>query len=151
MNPREYFAEIKNIEGVVFKDETHVVSKHTSHRDPKKRLIHALGILLTLALAALSVAALWRAGDDRHVPIAGSWFNFYWATGISGLLAILWVMAYPIRRQIFRRRAIPLRYWMLTHAYAGVVCARNWCLPRHGQRAELAQAQALISWTSLSS
>lgn len=120
VNPREYFAEIANIEGIVFKDETHVVSKHTTHRDPKKKVIHALGILLTLLLAGVSVAALWRSGD-RHVPLVGSWLDFYWATGITGLLAITWVMMYPIRRQIFRRRVVPLRYWMLTHAYAGVI------------------------------
>jgi Fe-S-cluster-containing dehydrogenase component/CRP-like cAMP-binding protein len=119
VNPREYFAEIKNIEGIVFKDETHIVSKHTTHRDPKKRLLHVLGIISTLALTALSVVALWRFG--RFAPIVGSWMNFYWATGIVGLLAIVWVMVYPLRRQIFRRRVIPLRYWLLTHAYAGVI------------------------------
>jgi Fe-S-cluster-containing dehydrogenase component/CRP-like cAMP-binding protein len=120
VNPREYFAEIGNIEGVVFKDETHVVSKHTSHRDPKKRLLHVLGIVLTLALGAGAAAVLFsRYG--RQTPLAGGWFNFYWATGISGLLAIVWVMMYPARRQVFRRRVWPLRYWMLTHAYAGVI------------------------------
>ncbi|HQR39566.1 MAG TPA: cyclic nucleotide-binding domain-containing protein [Blastocatellia bacterium] len=119
VSPRVYFDEIANIEGVIFKDDTHIVSKHTSHRDPKKRLIHLLGIVLTLALAAVSVAALYRIGRDN--PLLGSWFNFYWFTGIVGLLAITWVMLYPIRRQIFRKRVIPLRYWMLSHAYMGVI------------------------------
>ncbi len=120
VNPREYFAEIKNIEGIVFKDETHVVSKHTSHVDPKKRMLHVLGILLSLALTAGSAAVLFsRFG--RSMPLVGGWLNFYWATGILGLVAIAWVMLYPIRRQIFRKRVIPLRYWLLTHAYAGVI------------------------------
>lgn len=119
VDPAAYFAEIGNIQGVVFRDETHIVSKHTSHVDPKKRLLHALGILSTAVLVLLSLASLWRFGRD--LPIVGTWLNFYWATGIVGLIAIGLVMLYPVRRQIFRRRVMPLRYWMLTHAYAGVV------------------------------
>ena len=30
-------------------------------------------------------------------------------------------MTYPARKQIYRRRAGPLRYWMLAHVYAGVL------------------------------
>jgi ABC-type sugar transport system ATPase subunit len=30
-------------------------------------------------------------------------------------------MTYPARRQIYRRRAGPLRYWMLAHSYLGVI------------------------------
>lgn len=119
VDPAAYFAEIGNIQGVVFRDETHIVSKHTSHVDPKKRLLHALGILSTAVLVLLSLASLWRFGRD--LPIVGTWLNFYWATGIVGLIAIGLVMLYPVRRQIFRRRVMPLRYWMLTHAYAGVI------------------------------
>jgi Fe-S-cluster-containing dehydrogenase component/CRP-like cAMP-binding protein len=119
VDPAAYFAEIGNIQGVVFRDETHIVSKHTSHVDPKKRLLHGLGILSTAVLVLLSLASLWRFGRD--LPIVGTWLNFYWATGIVGLIAIGLVMLYPVRRQIFRRRVMPLRYWMLTHAYAGVI------------------------------
>ena len=103
----------------MFRDETHIVSKHTSHTDPKKRLLHALGILSTAVLVLLSIASLWKFGRD--LPIVSTWLNFYWATGIVGLIAIVLVMLYPVRRQIFRRRVMPLRYWMLTHAYAGVI------------------------------
>lgn len=119
VDPAAYFAEIGNIQGIVFRDETHLVSKHSSHTDPKKRLLHAAGLLSTVFLVALSLASIWRFGRD--LPIVGTWLNFYWATGIVGLLGILVVMLYPIRRQVFRKRAIPLRYWMLTHAYAGVI------------------------------
>lgn len=119
VDPAAYFAEIGNIQGVVFRDETHIVSKHSSHVDPKKRMLHALGLLSTAVLVLLSLASLWRFGRD--LPIFGTWLNFYWATGIVGLIAIVLVMLYPIRRQIFRRRVMPLRYWMLTHAYAGVI------------------------------
>ncbi|MGB5035104.1 MAG: cyclic nucleotide-binding domain-containing protein [Blastocatellia bacterium] len=119
VDPAAYFEEIGNIQGVVFRDETHIVSKHTSHTDPKKRLLHALGILSTAVLVLLSIASLWKFGRD--LPIVSTWLNFYWATGIVGLVAIVLVMLYPVRRQIFRRRVMPLRYWMLTHAYAGVI------------------------------
>jgi hypothetical protein len=30
-------------------------------------------------------------------------------------------MAYPVRKQIYKRRAGPLRYWMLSHSYLGVI------------------------------
>jgi hypothetical protein len=30
-------------------------------------------------------------------------------------------MTYPVRRQIYRRRAGPLRYWLLLHSYLGVI------------------------------
>jgi hypothetical protein len=43
-----------------------------------------------------------------------------WVTGIAGLAGIVWVMGYPIRKQIYRRRAGALRYWMLSHIYLGV-------------------------------
>jgi len=31
------------------------------------------------------------------------------------------VMAYPVRKQIYKRRAGPLRYWLLSHSYLGVI------------------------------
>jgi len=43
-----------------------------------------------------------------------------WLTGLSGLAGILVVMTYPIRKQIYRRRAGALRYWLLVHSYIGV-------------------------------
>jgi hypothetical protein len=44
-----------------------------------------------------------------------------WITGLTGLAGIAWVMAYPARKQIYRRRAGALRYWMLSHIYIGVL------------------------------
>ena len=43
-----------------------------------------------------------------------------WLTGLSGLAGILIVMTYPIRKQVYRRRAGALRYWLLVHSYIGV-------------------------------
>jgi hypothetical protein len=44
-----------------------------------------------------------------------------WLTGIVGLAGIVWVMMYPMRKQVYRRRAGALRYWMLSHIYLGVL------------------------------
>ena len=46
-----------------------------------------------------------------------------WATGIVGLAGVVVVMAYPIRKQIYRRRAGALRYWLLAHVYFGALAA----------------------------
>jgi hypothetical protein len=46
-----------------------------------------------------------------------------WITGLAGLVGIAAVMTYPIRKQIYRRRAGALRYWMLAHVYLGGLAA----------------------------
>ncbi|MFN0123884.1 MAG: cyclic nucleotide-binding domain-containing protein [Blastocatellia bacterium] len=121
VNPREYFSEIKQIEGLTFRDSTHAIGRglHTSHQDKGKQLTHLAGMALTIALTALTVLIMFRTG--RHEPLAGAWLNFYWLSGLVGLLGILVVMAYPVRRQMYKKRAGPLRYWMLVHSYAGVI------------------------------
>jgi hypothetical protein len=53
--------------------------------------------------------------------LSTNWFNFRWITGLVGLLGIVVVMAYPMRRQMWQTRSGSLRFWMLTHAYAGVI------------------------------
>ncbi len=44
-----------------------------------------------------------------------------WATGLTGLVGTAIVMTYPLRKQIYRRRAGALRYWLLSHVYVGAV------------------------------
>jgi hypothetical protein len=44
-----------------------------------------------------------------------------WLTGIVGLVGVAAVMTYPFRKQVYRRRAGALRYWMLAHIYFGTV------------------------------
>jgi hypothetical protein len=44
-----------------------------------------------------------------------------WLTGIVGLAGVAVVMTYPFRKQVYRRRAGALRYWMLAHVYAGAI------------------------------
>ncbi len=119
VDPHTYFAEIKQIEGLVFKDATHAIARHVSHKDRGKRLLHAIGLTTTVALTLLTVLGIMRY--KLELPLLGGWLNMRWLTGLAGLAGIVGVMAYPLRRQIYRRRAGPLRYWMLAHSYLGVI------------------------------
>ncbi len=53
-------------------------------------------------------------------------------TGLIGLGGIAAVMTYPARKQVYRRRARPLRYWMLMHVYLGLIAGITLLL--HGGR-----------------
>ncbi|MGH9755229.1 MAG: cyclic nucleotide-binding domain-containing protein [Blastocatellia bacterium] len=119
VDPRSYFAEVKNIEGLIFKGPTQAIARHTSHKDAGKRVMHAIGIIVTLVSIALTVMGLMDYGLET--PLFGSWLDMRWLTGIVGLVGIAGVMAYPVRKQIYKRRAGPLRYWMLSHNYLGVI------------------------------
>jgi len=119
VDPHTYFAEIKNIEGVIFRDATHAVAHHVSHKDLGKRIAHLIGLVLTLALTALTVLGLRDYGLEQ--PLVGSWLDIRWLTGFVGLAGIAGVMAYPVRRQIYKKRVGALRYWMLAHSYLGVI------------------------------
>ncbi len=119
VEPSTYFSEIKLIEGLVFKDATHAVASHVSHEDRGKRLIHSIGLITTTALTLLTVLGIIRY--QLELPLVGTWLNMRWLTGFVGLAGIIGVMAYPVRRQIYRRRVGPLRYWMLAHSYLGVI------------------------------
>lgn len=119
VDPRVYFSEIRNIEGVIFRDTNHALVRHTSHRDSGKQMAHLAGLVSTIVLTVLAVLGLIGYGLEK--PLVGSWLDLRWLTGIVGLIGITGVMAYPIRRQVFRQRAGPLRYWMLAHSYLGVI------------------------------
>jgi hypothetical protein len=68
-----------------------------------------------------------------------------WITGIVGLFGIAAVMTYPARKQVYRRRAGPLRYWMLMHVYAGVV-AGVLLFSRRAQHGGLLTSLLMISF-----
>src|SRR5499426_390100 len=119
VDPGSYFAEIKNIEGLIFKGPTQAIARHTSHKDAGKRFMHAVGIIITLISIALTILGLMDYGLET--PLLGSWFDMRWLTGLVGLTGIVGVMAYPVRKQIYKRRAGPLRYWLLSHSYLGVI------------------------------
>ena len=119
VDPHTYFAEIGQIEGLIFKDAKHAVARHISHKDRGKRLVHSIGLTVAFALALSAALGIMRY--TLKMPLMGGWFNMRWLTGLVGLVGIVGLMAYPVRRQIYRRRAGPLRYWMLAHSYLGVI------------------------------
>lgn len=119
VNPREYFSEARNSIGIVYRDQTHAIGRNIHRRDPIALAWHACGILATLALMIVAVWAARRYGLDAR--LGETWLTVRWLTGFVGLAGIAGVMAYPARKQVYRRRAGPLRYWMLAHVYLGVI------------------------------
>lgn len=119
VNPREYFSEARNSIGIVYQDQTHAIGRNIHKSDPIAKLWHLCGIAATIAL---TIAALWAA---RRYGLDGrfgeTWLTVRWLTGLVGLVGIAGVMTYPARKQVYRRRAGPLRYWMLAHVYLGVI------------------------------
>jgi Fe-S-cluster-containing dehydrogenase component/CRP-like cAMP-binding protein len=119
VDPIEYFDEIGPAQGFVFRDQTHAVGRNIHKSDPLARAWHVGGIIATV-LAAIAIGwGLSRYGFDDVV--AGSWLTMRWLTGLIGLVGVAVVMTYPFRKQVYRRRAGALRYWMLAHAYIGVI------------------------------
>ena len=118
INPKDYFTEIGVIEGLMFLDQTHAIGRNIHKSDPPKRTSHIVGILLTVALTIAAIAGLEEFGLGGR--LAG-FLNMRWITGLVGLVGIAGVMTYPVRRQMYKRRAGPLRYWLLSHTYLGVI------------------------------
>ncbi|MEK6325406.1 MAG: cyclic nucleotide-binding domain-containing protein [Acidobacteriota bacterium] len=118
VKPREYFTEIGRIEGLLLADKTHAYGRNIHKSDPPKRIIHTLGIVLTVLATAATIYGLQRYGLGERIF---SFLNMRWITGIAGLVGIAAVMTYPVRRQIYTKRVGPLRYWMLAHAYVGII------------------------------
>jgi len=121
VNPRDYFAEAKNAIGIVFKDQTHAIGRNIHKRDVPARVIHIIGVFAVIAIA---IGILWAARRytlDSHFQ--GTWLTLRWITGLIGLGSIAAVVTYPGRKQIYTRRAGPLRYWKLAHVYLGLVAA----------------------------
>ncbi|HKG23676.1 MAG TPA: cyclic nucleotide-binding domain-containing protein [Blastocatellia bacterium] len=120
INPREYFTEIGEIEGLLVLDPRHAIGRNIHRSDPPRRLTHAAGILGLLLVTAVAVFGLDRYGFGERV---WGFLNMRWMTGLAGLAAIFFAMLYPVRRQIYKKRAGALRYWMLAHSYLGVLGA----------------------------
>lgn len=120
VNPKEYFDEAKNRIGLVFRDQTHAIGRDIHKSDPVARLWHTGGILATLALTVATIWALRRYGLDGRL-LDGSFLTMRWITGLVGLGGIALVTSYAGRKQVYRRRAGPLRYWMLMHVYLGLI------------------------------
>ena len=119
VDPIEYFSEIGPSQGFVFRDQTHAVGRNIHKSDPLARAWHIGGIAVTIAAAVAIGWGLAKYGFDG--VLAGSWLTMRWLTGLVGLVGIAVVMTYPFRKQVYRKRAGALRYWMLAHAYVGAI------------------------------
>jgi Fe-S-cluster-containing dehydrogenase component len=118
ISPRLYFEEVGKIEGLLLVDQTHAVGRNIHRSDPPKRLGHILGIALTALLTAWTIIWLGKYGLGERLL---GFLNMRWITGLVGLVGIAIVMTYPVRRQWYRKRRGALRYWLLSHTYAGVI------------------------------
>lgn len=120
VNPREYFDEVRQTLGLVRRSETHAIGVNIHKFDGRSVALHVLGTFLIIAFSA---AAVWgtRTFSQDSALSPGSWVTMRWLTGLVGLAGIGWAMVYPIRKQVYRRRAGALRYWMLSHAYLGIL------------------------------
>lgn len=120
VNPREYFDEVNQTLGLIQKSRTHAIGVNIHKFDLRSLLWHIFGVLIVLAGGGASIWATQRFSQDIALS-PGSWVTMRWITGLVGLAGIVWVMAYPARKQIYRRRAGALRYWLLSHVYLGVL------------------------------
>lgn len=120
VNPREYFDEVNETIGLVQRSATHAIGENIHKSDRWAKIWHAVCGTLILIGSALAIWATMRFSQDVALS-PGSWVTMRWLTGITGLASIVWVMAYPFRKQVYRRRAGALRYWMITHIYIGVL------------------------------
>ncbi len=119
VDPIEYFSEAGTTQGLVFRDQTHAIGRNIHKHDPMARAWHVAGSLLVVIATVATIWGLMRYGFDGIVW--RSWITMRWVTGFVGLFGIAAVMTYPFRKQIYRRRAGALRYWMLAHVYLGVL------------------------------
>ncbi|MGB9179265.1 MAG: 4Fe-4S dicluster domain-containing protein, partial [Pyrinomonadaceae bacterium] len=121
VNPKEYFEEIEQTLGIIFRDKTHAVGRNIHKSDPLAVALHIFGALAAFVLTVATLAALLFYGQSAR--LFNTWLTMRWVTGIAGLLGIVAVMLYPVRKKIYRRRAGALRYWMLAHIYLGILAA----------------------------
>lgn len=119
VDPVEYFAEIEHTQGLILRSQTHAIGRNIHRSDPTANIWRVGGLVLTAVAALLTIWGLARFGFDEIV--AGTWLTMRWLTGIVGLAGTAVVMTYPLRKQIYRRRAGALRYWMLAHVYLGAL------------------------------
>ncbi|MFY9223652.1 MAG: cyclic nucleotide-binding domain-containing protein [Blastocatellia bacterium] len=120
VSPTQYFSEIAAIKGKAFDAQGKTAVSKVNYKDTGKQITHVIGILFTLLLCGLTMAGIVKYGLGTPL-LDTNWFNFRWITGLVGLLGIVVVMAYPMRRQMWQKRSGSLRFWMLSHAYAGVI------------------------------
>jgi len=119
VNPREYFGEVNETLGLIQRSKTHAIGVNIHKFDLRSVLWHIFGVLMVLIGGGAAIWATQKFTQDLALS-PDTWLTMRWITGLVGLAGIVWVMAYPARKQVYRRRAGALRYWMLSHVYLGV-------------------------------
>ena len=120
VNPREYFDEVNATIGLIQRSKTHAIGENIHKFDLWSRIWHIAGTLIVVIGGGLAVWATYKFSQDVALS-PGTWVTMRWLTGLTGLASIAWVMAYPFRKKVYRRRAGALRYWMLSHIYLGIL------------------------------
>jgi len=120
VNPREYFDEVNETIGLIKRSKTHAIGENIHKFDLWSRIWHIAGTLIVVVFGGLAVWATYKFRQDIALS-PGTWVTMRWLTGLTGLASITWVMAYPFRKKVYRRRAGALRYWMLSHIYLGIL------------------------------
>jgi len=119
VDPVKYFTEVRNTQGLIFQNEQQAFGRDIHKSDPLATAFHIGGVVLVLLATAATISGLVKFGFNE--VLAWSWLTMRWATGLTGLVGTAIVMTYPLRKQIYRRRAGALRYWLLSHVYLGAV------------------------------
>jgi Fe-S-cluster-containing dehydrogenase component/CRP-like cAMP-binding protein len=119
VDPVKYFDEIQSTQGLIFKDNTQAFGRNIHKSDPLAKALHLGGAALIVFAGIAIILGLAARGFDG--VLTGTWLTMRWATGLVGLFGIAIVMTYPLRKQVYRRRAGALRYWLLVHVYIGAV------------------------------
>lgn len=120
VNPREYFDEVNETLGVIQRSKTHAIGENIHKFDLWATIWHIFGFLIIVAGGGAAIWATRKYAQDLPLN-PDTWVTMRWLTGLTGLASIVWVMLYPMRKQVYRRRAGALRYWMLSHIYLGVL------------------------------
>jgi Fe-S-cluster-containing dehydrogenase component/CRP-like cAMP-binding protein len=119
VDPVTYFSEVEKIQGLIFRSHNQAFGRNIHRSDPLAKALHIGGAALILIAAVATLWGLMSHGFDG--VLAGTWLTMRWLTGLVGLFGIAVVMTYPFRKQVYRRRAGALRYWMLVHVYIGAL------------------------------
>ena len=119
VDPVRYFSEVEKTQGLIFRDQNQAFGRNIHKSDPIAKAFHIGGAALIFIAVVAAVWGLAARGFDG--VLAGSWLTMRWLTGLVGLFGVVVVMTYPLRKQVYRRRAGALRYWMLLHVYVGAL------------------------------
>ncbi len=119
VDPVTYFTEAERTKGLIFRDQTQAFGRNIHKSDPLAKTLHLGGLAIILVAVLAIIWGLAARGFDG--VLAGTWLTMRWVTGLAGLFGVAAVMTYPLRKQVYRRRAGALRYWMLVHVYVGAL------------------------------